>query len=265
MKVIIFGSNGMLGRYAVSEIEKEVEVVKLCRNDFDLINVESLYDFLGSLKINERDILLNCAGLMKERIRERGLHETIAVNSLVPHMLQSYCEKCNAKLIHISTDCVFNGKKGDYVESDEPDGTSLDGKTKSLGEPETATVIRTSFIGEENHNKRSLLEWVRSQKIEIKGYTDHYWNGLTSLKLAKIICDIILTGKTWNGVRHIFTPGRVSKYALVKMINEVYELNLDVVECRAGFCDRSLSTCYDLNFSIPDIKSQIIEMKKHII
>ena len=135
--------------------------------------------------------------------------------------------------------------------------------SKSLGELCKATIIRTSIIGEEVFNKRSLLEWVKSNRNkEINGYTNHFWNGVTCLQLSKIIENIISKNKYWIGIRHIFSPRAVSKYELVKIINKVYNLNIIVNEFKTeNKVDKTITTINDLEFEIPDLEDQIMETK----
>jgi dTDP-4-dehydrorhamnose reductase len=168
-------------------------------------------------------------------------------------------------IIHITTDCVFSGKTGGYHEYSTPDETNDYGTSKSLGELCDGTIIRTSIIGEELSNKRSLLEWVISNENRtINGYSNHFWNGVTCLQLAKIIYKIINENAYWKGVRHIFSPTSVSKYELFKMISDIYELNITVKEFDTEIVDKSLSTVYEKFFNIPELKEQIIEMKYFI-
>ena len=127
------------------------------------------------------------------------------------------------------------------------------------------TIIRTSIIGEELANQRSLLEWVRSQKdCQIYGYTNHLWNGVTCLQLTEIIKQIIDQNLFWIGVRHIFSPISVSKYQLVKMINQIYNLSIQILECKTNqSIDKTLTSIYETNnkFEIPDLFTQIVLMK----
>jgi dTDP-4-dehydrorhamnose reductase len=169
------------------------------------------------------------------------------------------------RMIHITTDCVFSGKDGKYNEYSNPDESNYYGTSKSLGELCDGTIIRTSIIGEELVNKRSLLEWVISnENRSINGYTNHFWNGVTCLQLAKIIHKIIIENTYWNGVRHIYSPTTASKYELCSIINDIYELNIKIKEFETEKVDKSLSTIYDAHkniFEIPELEYQIKEMR----
>ncbi len=271
MKIFIFGSNGMLGNYVKSYLSKSYEIVELTRKDYDLskINIETLTTLLNSKNIQKGDIIINCAGVIPQALQQRGLNTRLyfTINSLFPVILSQICDKFEAKMIHMTTDCVFSGKNGNYNENSLHDEMNDYGMSKSLGELCKATIIRTSIIGEEINNKRSLLAWVVNNKnTTINGYKNHMWNGVTCLQLAKIIQLIIKKNKFWNGVHHIFSPRTVSKYELVSMINEIYELNIIINPFDAEFgSDKSISTIHETNyeFNIPDLKKQIKEMKEY--
>ena len=170
-------------------------------------------------------------------------------------------------MIHVTTDCVFSGKEGKYNEKSIHDEINDYGMSKSLGELCKATIIRTSIIGEEVNNKRSLLEWVKSNSgKEINGYENHYWNGVTCLQLAKIVNEIINTGNYWNGVRHIFSPRSVSKYELVTIINDIYNLKIKINKFKTPeSVNKTITSIYENMFTIPDLQKQIEELNKYII
>ena len=165
-------------------------------------------------------------------------------------------------MIHPTTDCVYTGKKGNYVETDVHDNTDIYGVTKSLGELSNAMVIRVSIIGEEKHEGKSLLEWVKSNAgKEIYGYTDHKWNGITCLQYAKIVHTIIVKKMRWCGVRHLFSPDSVSKYELTNIINKIYELDITIHKKDTGTQrDMTLSSVYKQAFKIPSLEEQIKEL-----
>ena len=136
------------------------------------------------------------------------------------------------------------------------------GITKSLGEPENATIIRTSIIGEELYHKKSLLEWVKSNKDKsIDCYTNNLWNGVTCLTLSKIIYKMINENIFWKGVKHIFSPDIVSKYELCCYINKIYDLNINIIPIEYN-CNKNMTLCGDKLFEINNIESQIIELSK---
>ncbi len=255
MKIFIFGANGMLGTYLFKYFSPKYQVVPVTRKQIDLTEDFSLisknYDF------EPDDVIINAAGIIKQRTYSP--EELIRVNSLFPHFLSTL--GCN--VIHITTDCVFSGNDGEYNEDSLHDCLDDYGKSKSLGENLNLTIIRTSIIGEEIYNKKSLVEWVKHHKnSQINGYINHFWNGITCLELCKHIQEIILNGSYWKGVKHYFSPETVSKYQLVFYINEIYELNNKVIPIKSKYCDRSLNTKYDRSPVQISIKEQVLELKK---
>jgi dTDP-4-dehydrorhamnose reductase len=192
-----------------------------------------------------------------------GIFNAIKVNSIFPHTLAEVCEREKYKMIHITTDCVYSGRDGSYDEKSLHDCTDVYGKTKSLGEPENCTVIRTSIIGEEIGEGRSLIEWIKSMRDKTaNGFTNHFWNGLTCLQTVKIFEDIIINNKYWKGVRHVHSPNIVTKLDMVQMVSDVYDLNITINPKEAPEkCDRSMETSYPTFDNIPDIKVQIIEQR----
>jgi dTDP-4-dehydrorhamnose reductase len=136
--------------------------------------------------------------------------------------------------------------------------------SKSLGEPDNCTVIRTSIIGEEFKNFLSLIEWVKSNKDKtVNGYRNHIWNGITCLQFAKLCEHIINKNLFWNGVRHVFSPTSATKAQLVKLISDIYNLNVHVIAVETAIkCDRTLSTIYPIILEIPELYEQIKEQKE---
>jgi len=259
MRIIVFGSNGMLGSYVKSYMSQTYEVISITRNDLDLSEVTkiNLKELLINKKINKDDVIVNCAGVIKQRCY--NINDMIMVNSVFPNLLA----ELENKVIHITSDCVYNGTIGGYNENVKFDCNDDYGQTKCLGENPNITMIRTSIIGEEKNNNRSLLEWVRSNKGgNIDGYSNHLWNGMTCLELAKFIYAIISKQSYWKGPKHIFSP-TVSKFELVSIINEVYELNITINEKQTEeHCYRNLDTIYE-KCEMNDMRQQINELKEY--
>lgn len=264
MTIFVFGSNGMLGNYVYSYFKTDAKhpVIGLTRKDIDLSDITSFR--LLDDKFKSGDVVINCVGIINQRNDAKDI-DFIIVNSVFPHYLHEVCKKVGARLIHISTDCVFSGSSGDYHENSTHDATEVYGRTKSLGEPVNGTIIRTSIIGEELDNFYSLLEWVKNNKgKEILGYTNHFWNGITCLQFVKICEYMIDNNIFWKGVRHITSPHKLSKYNLVKLISDVYNLNITVVPHTTNkFCDRALISIKGGSpLAIPELAIQIKEQKE---
>jgi len=220
----------MLGRYVYNILKDEYNVICIKRNEFDIENDNwsKLYYIIES-NLKENDVIINCAGIIPQKYEHDSYKTYIRINTLFPHKLNEISKKNNYKFLHITTDCVYDGLKGNYSVNDTHTAKNIYGISKSQGEPEEATIIRTSIIGEELTGKKSLIEWVKSNKNgKIKGYTNHYWNGVTCLTLANLIKNTIDSNDFWLGVRHIFSPNIVTKYELCCYINEIYDLNINI-------------------------------------
>lgn len=274
-RIFVIGSTGMLGRYIATYFSKlGHDVICITRDQVDASTAtfHSLFLALGEHSIvpDEENILINCVGIIPQSksVNDTSSRSYFRINSLFPMMLATVCREFKMKYIHITTDCVFSGKGGNYTEDSAHDETNDYGVSKSLGELGiNATIIRTSIIGEETKNKYSLLEWVKSQKDNsVTGYVNHYWNGVTCLQMAKIINKMISEKKYWHGVRHIFSPTSVSKYQLVKMISFVYNLNVTVTEHHTSEnVDKTLASVHDTCklFNIPELQTQLIELQQY--
>jgi len=253
MNILLLGGNGMLGSY-IKAFFKHKTAHNLKVLD---IRKEQINDHIA-----DYDVLINCVGVIKPRVSKIGPVETIKINSLLPWELQELCLNHDKQMIHISTDCVFSGKTSEpYSEQSPSDAADLYGKSKYLGEIDQLTAIRTSIIGEELKNKYSLIEWVKScGGLKIKGYTNHYWNGVTCLKLAEYINNMINTKNFWRGVRHVHS-NIVSKFELVSDIVAAFNLNVEVDPVAdANYCNRALKSIHDNQIVDGYIRSQLFDL-----
>lgn len=275
MNIFVFGSNGMLGRYVSKYLSQYYNIINIIRNDIDasIINEIDLHNKLILLGANKNDVIINCIGTIKPMVDKLGDINSIMVNSVFPRTLSNVSKKIGTNLIHPTTDCVFSGQKGLYIETDNHDVSNIDiyARTKSLGEPNDCTLIRTSIIGEEINQNRSLIEWIKNNKNKkISGYLNHFWNGITCLEFAKICHTLIKSQKYWIGVRHIYSNA-INKYELTTLINSSYNLGIEILPVKVNdSVDRTLSSIYNNekwielghpSIIIPDLKTQIKEMK----
>jgi len=263
--LIIFGSNGMLGTYFTRYFSGLYKVIPLTRVEFDINSVVSLEEFLLSLDCNDQTCIINCAGMIPQRMKNRSITEYYTVNTVFPLQLSKICRKLNTHLICPTTDCVFSGKKGDYIETDFHDETDSYGISKSLGEPYDATVIRTSIIGEEVNNKYSFLEFIRMKCVR-NGWDNHIWNGITCYQYCKIVHTIIANHLFWKGVRHIYSPQKKTKYELAHIIRDVYKLDSVIHKQNTVMSvDKTLASMHDLLFDIPSLEVQIEQQSRFIL
>ncbi|HOI28380.1 MAG TPA: SDR family oxidoreductase [Melioribacteraceae bacterium] len=263
-KIMVIGSTGMLG-YAVSSYFKtnDYDIVEISRDQFDIANdpIDKLKSFMIGV-----GVVINCAGVIKPTIAKNSIENVLKINSLFPRNLAKLSDQLGIKCFHITTDCVYTGRKGNYSEEDFFDAEDLYGLSKNAGENKDCMTLRTSIIGEENNQSRSLLEWAKSQAgKEVNGFTNHLWNGVTTLYLAEIIETILTQGLFEKGLFHIHSPNTVDKYQLLQIFNRAYKLELKINPAEAKEpVDRSLSSIYDLskNAAVKTIEQQVTEMQE---
>jgi len=265
-KVLILGANGMLGSMMTDYLSQkdDIELTITSRNGDAFLELENIRRFPFAVdsefdKTDYYDYVINCIGLIKPRIDESKINSVlnaIEVNSVFPLILPDFT---NAKIIQIATDCVFSGKSElPYEEVNPHDATDVYGKTKSLGENkhERVYLLRCSIIGPEHNKKQSLMEWLLSQPdgSEVNGYTNHRWNGLTTLAFAKICYGIIrddLETPKWTDKSrgpHIIPTGCMSKYELLSTIIQVFKKDIKVKPTTATErINRRLTTMWKYN------------------
>lgn len=268
MKILILGGTGMLGN-AVGKYFQQLsyDITLTYRTEKAIYGPEKqwkLFDPLYNKNLNflsEYDYIINCIGIIKPFMKF-SITDAIFINSILPHKLAEH----SPKLLHITTDCCFSGKKGNYSENDLHDALDDYGKSKSLGEPvNDCMVIRTSIIGEEIHKNASLIAWAKTQKDkEVNGFTHHKWNGITTNYYAKICHKIIENDLYQKGLFHVFAKDIVTKYDMMTYFNEKFDLNMKIkaVDNITEPCDRSLSTTKDLcqKLEIPTVQQMINEI-----
>ncbi len=258
-KILIMGVTGMLGHnlFRYFNLLEDFEVLGTLRNSAaydnfpeeqskNLFYIENVNQELLLNKLVDNympDVLINCIGLVKQILDVNDPINTIQINSLLPHRLYQICNQRDIRLIHISTDCVFSGTKGDYKEIDVPDALDLYGRSKMLGEQNNhnSLTIRTSIIGHELSNSHSLLEWFLNQKNEVYGYKNAIFSGFPTIEISKIIEKIIIPNKNLSGIYHISSQP-ISKYKLLKLIAEIYEKKIKIIPDTSVNINRSLNS-----------------------
>lgn len=207
-----------------------------------VVDVESR-DSLSQAFIRVRpDVVINCVGLVKKLADAEGPLQTISINALFPHRLARLCELSGARLVHISTDCVFAGDKGGYRESDRSDADDLYGRSKFLGEVAyaDAVTLRTSIIGHELLSANGLIGWFLSQQGQCKGYTKAIFSGLPTVALAQAVHDAVIPHVELSGVYHVAAQP-ISKYDLLKLVADVYAKKIEIIPSDNLVIDRSLN------------------------
>lgn len=262
-KILLFGQTGMLGTYVKTYFLKTDIPIVCLDYRVTLANFSLLEALLLENGLDEKTCVINCIGQIPQRTNPDSNY--YVVNGLFPHILSKICNKHGANMIQPTTDCVYSGATGNYVETDIHDETNDYGVSKSVGEPLECTVIRTSIIGLELQNKKSFMEWVINSLKDgktINCWDNHYWNGITCLQYCKIIEQIVREQMFWKGIRHIYSPVAKSKYELAQIIAETFVPTNGFVNQSSTSepVDKTLSSIYPTLFEIPDLKEQIKEI-----
>lgn len=282
MKILVFGATGMLGHKLMQVLSNRNDIFGTIRgkpssymahpvlSGMSLVGDTHAEDFdsiIRAFSEVQPDVVVNCIGIIKQHPLANDPLHSIKINSLFPHRLQRLCTSTGARLLHISTDCVFSGRKGYYIEADGPDAEDLYGRTKVLGEvtePGSMT-IRTSIIGRELQSKYGLVEWLLGNNGgRVQGYTNAIFSGFTSLALAKIIEDIIKFHPDLHGIWHI-SSDPITKFDLLRLINQELDLHIIIDRNDSIKCDRSLNSDRFRNstgFVSPRWEEMIAEMRR---
>jgi len=259
MKVLILGANGMLGHKMTQLLSERFEVCATLRQLSNAGILKTLapkavfaggvdaFQFDTIIKIIAKfkpDVVVNCIGIIKQQAESCDPIHALTVNSILPHQLCNLCSATGARLIHFSTDCVFSGKTGMYTEKDESDAGDLYGRSKFLSEVHSpgCLTLRTSIIGHELWSQLSLLEWFLSNRGgKVKGFTKVIFSGFTTNALAELIINIISCQPGLDGLFHVSTLP-ISKYDLLKLINEIYDAKISISPDDSVAIDRSLDS-----------------------
>ena len=239
-------------------------------SDFDRQYLVFGHDFrnddqLGSvLETMYPDVIINCVANLRPQITQSDVLNGFEINSILPHRIAWHCSRRGCRLIHISTDGVFSGETGSYTESDVPDPIDRYGQQKLLGEVAyaRALTIRTSIIGHDLFPGNNLIDWLLRQRGTCKGFSRVIFNGLPTLELARVLRDYVLPVPSLRGIFHV-GASPISKFSLIKLVAEVYDLNLQIEAEDSICCNRSLD-CKEFQtrtgYVAPDWPSLIISM-----
>jgi dTDP-4-dehydrorhamnose reductase len=259
MRILIIGGSGMLGHKLVQEWRDRFDVWTTLKGRFedyerfgiferactiDQVDAEKYETVERAIEKTQPDVIFNAVGIIKQLESSKNVIKTLTINSIFPHRLAETAAKIGARLITISTDCVFDGKKGNYNEADVSDATDVYGKSKNLGEiaAENCLTLRTSIIGREVQTRHSLVEWFLSNRGgKVKGFSNAVYSGFPTIVLAGIIAGLIENYKHLNGLYHI-SAEPINKYELLKLINEAYNAGVEIEPFADFWLDRSLDS-----------------------
>jgi dTDP-4-dehydrorhamnose reductase len=220
------------------------------------IDVENTDKLVSLIEKYRPDVVINCIGIVKQLAESNNPLDVIPINALFPHRLAKICQLASCRVIQMSTDCVYSGQKGMYVEDDEPDAKDLYGITKRLGELfyKNTVTLRTSIIGRELNSNIGLIDWFLSQKDFVKGYDKAIFSGLPTVEVARVIRDYVIPNNKLCGLYHL-SSDPISKFELLKLVAEVYEKKIKIIPDSNFLIDRSLnSSAFQLatGYSPPD-------------
>ncbi len=258
MRILVLGASGMIGSAVIRVLSEkdDWDVIGTVRSGevkrffspkiaerlvagIDVENNDTLVKVFAQVR---PDVVINCAGLTKHLPCAEDHLVALPINTLMPHRVARLCELVGARLIHISTDCVFSGKKGGYTEDDPADATDVYGKSKFLGEVNYlhAITLRTSTIGHELQSAHGLLDWFLSQHGQCKGFVRAIFSGLPTVVFAQIIRDVVIPRPDLYGLYHVAGKS-IAKYDLLRLIAEVYGKSIEIVREDQFEIDRSLN------------------------
>lgn len=280
MRILILGGDGMLGHQLLKYLQPRHEVKVTLRQDlctynsfclfsrensYDAIDIRSLERVVEVMADFRPEAVINAVGIVKQRADAKESIPSLEINSLLPHRLSLLCKGIGARLIHLSTDCIFSGKKGNYLESDPSDAEDLYGKTKFLGEVHEANsvTLRTSIIGRELSRHTSLLDWFLAQTGAVKGFTNAIYTGFTTLEMSRIIEKILMEHPDASGVYQV-SSDRINKYELLLLIREKLGLDIEIIPDDVFCCDRSLDSSRfrtEFNYTPPTWPAMIEELR----
>ncbi|HWP97786.1 MAG TPA: SDR family oxidoreductase [Syntrophomonadaceae bacterium] len=281
VRILILGVTGMLGHKLFLQLSsyENLQVFATARNPGDWVktfpgeladkmrwgvDADEFDTVVGAIGEVKPDLVINCMGIIKQGVLGQDYLANISLNALTPHKLARACEQTGSRLLHISTDCVFRGDKGGYIESDIPDALDLYGRSKALGEVDYrhCLTLRTSIIGHELKSHLGLIEWFLAQKNQIYGYTHHIYTGFPTVELARIIACHIIPNPWLHGLYHLSSEP-ISKYELLKLVALTYNKAIEIVPDDETICDRSLD-CAKLRNLIKYVPPTWPEMIEHM-
>jgi dTDP-4-dehydrorhamnose reductase len=266
-KILVIGIKGMAGHVIHKYLQNNINysVYGIARNIgpsntiFNL-DVSDTVELNTIVNDNQFDYIINCIGILNQDA-ESNPSKAIWFNSYFPHFLEEITKGSESKVIHISTDCVFNGKQGNYSETAIKNGEGFYAQSKALGEIDNSKdlTIRTSIIGPELNTKGiGLFNWFMHQIGEINGYTTAVWSGITTLELAKAI-DYTISNPL-NGLVHLTNGEPVNKFDLLNLFKEVWDKKDIKIKAHEGKkVNKSLKKSERFNYQVPSYKEMLLD------
>ena len=262
MNVVVLGAYGMAGHVISKYLKLQGHTVTdITRETVDFENKSNI----DSIDFSNADFVINCVGLLVQESIDRP-DRAITLNSWLPHYIEHLLSKTKTRLVHLSTDCVFDGVKGNYTEDDIPNETNMYGKSKHLGEINNSkdVTFRMSIIGPElKENGTGLMHWfLNKSPVEVDGRDNALWNGITTLQLAKCIVQHMETPT--SGIKHVVNESSVSKFTLLELINKIFAAKKIINKVQGPKLVNKVLVNNTLKFNIPSYDIQLQELKDFI-
>lgn len=282
MRVLVLGGAGMLGHKVCQVFRRRFDTWATllpgyrAPEGYQILDEDHLLDGVDAFQMDtvvramaevKPDAVINCIGIIKHLRAAKDPIISLTINSLFPHQLANLCRASGARLVHISTDCVFSGRKGMYTEADVSDAEDLYGRTKFMGEVDApgCLTVRTSIIGRELDTANGLIEWFLAQREgKVQGFRRAVFTGFTTQALARIIADLLENHPQLSGLYQV-SSDPITKFDLLSLVNEIYGLGVRIEPNAQFFCDRSLDSSRfrsAANFQPPTWVEMIQEMRR---
>lgn len=258
-RVLVLGASGMLGnavlrtfassdgyqvfgsvRSSAAQLLLPSGLQSQIESGVDVENWDSLVRLFSRVR---PDVVINCIGIVKQLSDAEDVLTAIPINTLLPHRLARLCELTDARLVHMSTDCVFTGAKGMYTETDPADAQDVYGRSKHLGEVDykNAITLRTSIIGHELQGARSLINWFLSQQGQVRGFNKAIFSGLPTNEMARVIRDVVIPNPSLRGLYHV-SAAPINKLDLLTLVAQAYGKSIQIIPDDSLVIDRSLDS-----------------------
>jgi len=282
-RVLVLGVNGLIGHTMYRKLKQEgFEVFGTMRRakiefmQYDFLQADTIIDGLDVQEISnvsevilqiQPSVVVNCIGITRRKDEISNSIQAIKINALLPHQIAKICQDMSIRMIHLSTDCVFSGDSGLYTEDSIPDASDMYGRTKAMGEvldnPNCLT-LRSSFLGTEISDRTELLEWLLSQKGRtIKGYTKAIYSGVSTVYLSSVITEILRYYPQLSGLYQIAPDTPISKYDLLCIAKNAFNIDVEIVGNDSFVSDKSLSGARlkkVMNYRVPSWHDMLQEL-----
>ena len=281
MRILILGASGLIGHQLFKQLSQNHETfgtLHKSKEKYGALKLLSGYNIIENVDVNNfqlltgvirsinPDVILNCVGITKRKIKEDNILETLQVNALFPHKLAEWALSNKKRIIHFSTDCVFNGEIGNYTENSLTSAKDIYGRTKALGEIKYShtLTIRSSFVGRELFDKTELLEWFLAQDGKIiNGFTKTFYSGVSTIYMSKVVNKIITEYPNLSGLYQLAPENPISKHELLSIAKKAFNLNVEILSDKLQIHNPTLNSTRlrkEINLVVPSWEEMMNEL-----